>query len=172
MEIILPIKPLYNDPAEAMTRLPDYARKNDGGMDCYAHLRNVSYFHNNVELYIPKDEQDAGFTLESGDIARIRLGWSCRVPVGYGMFLIPRSGLGSKQMTIPNSPGLVDHGYSGEVQVLLQNDSGKDFRVTHGMRICQMILVELPRIKFISCRDLPVAESDRDGGFGHTGGMS
>jgi dUTP pyrophosphatase len=82
----------------------------------------------------------------------------------------PRSGLAAKY-SIDTLAGVIDSSYRGTVKVILYNHSDKEFVVTKGDRIAQLIyesiytpsLVEVP-----SFADL--TETDRgDGGFGSTG---
>ena len=82
----------------------------------------------------------------------------------------PRSGLAAKHgITIVNSPGLIDEGYRGEIQVILHNtDRESSFVVEPGMRIAQLVVVELPRIELVEVDELP--ESERGaGGLGSSG---
>lgn len=176
-DVTLAIKPLFTDPTKPMTQLPAYACENDAGMDCYAYMEGTTVVLNgkHQDGYSQQgvySESPATVQLNPGDIIRIQLGWACRVPVGYGMFLLPRSGLGSKQLIIPNAPGLIDHGYSNGVEVLLQNEGRQPMFIHHGMRVCQMLLLELPKVNlevYLYPQHLPAAESNRNGGFGHTG---
>ena len=84
----------------------------------------------------------------------------------------PRSGLAIKNgITVLNTPGTVDRGYSGEIKVILINLSKESFRINHGDRIAQAVISPVisgrwsKLIKVDSLND-----SDRgDGGFGSTG---
>jgi dUTP pyrophosphatase len=50
----------------------------------------------------------------------------------------PRSGLSSKGVIIPNSPGTIDSDYRGEIKVLLLNLMDEPYTVKDGDRITQM----------------------------------
>ena len=58
-----------------------------------------------------------------------------------------------------NTPGLVDSGYRGELQVILLNtDPREPFVVEAGMRIAQLVVVEVPGIEPVEVDELPDSE--------------
>jgi dUTP pyrophosphatase len=108
--------------------------------------------------------------LEPGQRALVPTGVRIALPEGYAAFVVPRSGLAAKHgITIVNSPGTVDAGYRGEVKVaLLNTDATEAYDIAVGDRIAQMIVMPVPRVRFIAVDELP--ESARgEGGFGSTG---
>ncbi len=117
---------------------------------------------------------DAGFDLAScervelapGARALVGTGLAVAIPKGYAGFVQPRSGLAARHgLSIVNSPGLVDSGYRGEVQIaLLNTDPGEPFVVEPGMRIAQLVVLPVPELDVIEVAELP--ESER-GGRGH-----
>ena len=72
----------------------------------------------------------------------------------------PRSGLAAKHgITIVNTPGLIDSGYRGELQVaLLNTDTREAFVVEEGMRIAQLVVLALPEIELVEVDELPDSE--------------
>src|SRR5205823_15114933 len=73
---------------------------------------------------------DAGFDLAAcervelgpGERAMVPTGLAVAIPEGYAGFVQPRSGLAARNgVTIVNTPGIVDSGYRGELQVILLN---------------------------------------------------
>ncbi|NYE20455.1 dUTP diphosphatase [Microbacterium immunditiarum] len=108
--------------------------------------------------------------LEPGQRALVGTGVRIALPEGYAGFVVPRSGLAAKHgITIVNAPGTVDAGYRGEIKVsLLNTDAENAFDVNVGDRIAQLIVMPVPRARFIPVEALP--ESVRgEGGFGSTG---
>ncbi|UYK38665.1 dUTP diphosphatase [Microbacterium terricola] len=108
--------------------------------------------------------------LEPGQRALVGTGLRIALPEGYVAFVVPRSGLAAKHgITIVNSPGTVDAGYRGEIKVsLLNTDTDHAFDVAVGDRIAQLIVMPVPRARFIPVDTLP--DSVRgEGGFGSTG---
>jgi dUTP pyrophosphatase len=100
------------------------------------------------------------YELGPGERALISTGLAVAIPAGYAGFVQPRSGLAAKHgVTIVNSPGLVDAGYRGELQVVLQNtDSSADFVVEPGMRIAQLVILAVPDVSLREVDALPAAE--------------
>jgi len=107
--------------------------------------------------------------LKAGEYKLIRTGLKIAIPVGYGGFVYPRSGLALKHgITVLNADGVIDPGYRGEVGVILINHSKKDFTIKKGDRIAQLIIHKTYPIQWEEVEEL--SESQRGaGGFGHTG---
>jgi dUTP pyrophosphatase len=61
-------------------------------------------------------------TLKPGERTLVPTGISIALPDGYVALVHPRSGLAIKHgVTMVNSPGTVDAGYRGELQIILIN---------------------------------------------------
>ena len=108
--------------------------------------------------------------LGPGQRATVGTGLRIALPNGYVGFVVPRSGLAMKHgITIVNAPGTVDAGYRGELRVtLLNTDAAEPYAITAGDRIAQLIVMPVPRVRFVEVERLP--GSDRgEGGFGSTG---
>jgi dUTP pyrophosphatase len=111
---------------------------------------------------------DAGLDLAScervelgpGERATVATGLAVAIPDGYAGFVQPRSGLASRHgITIVNTPGLVDSGYRGELKVILLNTDAKEpFVVEPGMRIAQLVVMQVPEIDPIEVDELPESE--------------
>jgi dUTP pyrophosphatase len=71
-----------------------------------------------------------------------------------------------------NSPGTVDAGFRGELQIILINHDPKEaISFKKGDRIAQLVIQQVERANFVEVESLP--GSDRgSGGFGSTGGKS
>ena len=97
-------------------------------------------------------------------------GLAVAIPRGYAGFVQPRSGLAMRHgVTCLNTPGLIDADYRGELKVLLINtDPDRDFEVTRGDRIAQLVIQRGEHASFVEVETLD--ETERGvGGFGHTG---
>jgi dUTP pyrophosphatase len=111
---------------------------------------------------------DAGLDLSScervelapGARALVPTGLAVAIPEGHAGYVQPRSGLASKHgISIVNTPGLVDSGYRGELLVNLVNtDRHETFVVEPGMRIAQLVILELPEVELIEVDELPASE--------------
>jgi dUTP pyrophosphatase len=83
--------------------------------------------------------------------------------------VVPRSGLAIKHgVTLVNTPGIIDSGYRGELQVVMINtDPTTSYRVTRGDRIAQLIIQRAETVTWRIVDELD--GNDRGGGFGHSG---
>lgn len=111
--------------------------------------------------------------LEPGERALVSTGVRIALPDGHVAFVVPRSGLAAKHgITVVNAPGTVDAGYRGEIKVsLLNTDTQHAFDIAAGDRIAQLIVMPVPRVRFIPVDVLPDSERG-EGGFGSTGYQS
>jgi dUTP pyrophosphatase len=109
------------------------------------------------------------FVLEAGASALIPSGIRAEIPPGYEIQVRPRSGLALKHgITLLNTPGTIDADYRGEIGIILINHSKKDFTITPGMRIAQIVVAPVVHATFILAETLTVTQRG-EGGFGHTG---
>jgi dUTP pyrophosphatase len=98
--------------------------------------------------------------LGAGERALVPTGLAVAIPYGYAGYVQPRSGLASKHgISIVNTPGLVDSGYRGELLVnLLNTDVRESFVVEPGMRIAQLVVLEIPEVELVEVDELPESE--------------
>jgi len=129
--IELPIRRLHEDAV-----VPSRAYAGDAGLDLAACER--------VEL-------------GAGERATVGTGLAVAIPDGHAGFVQPRSGLAAKHgITIVNTPGLIDSGYRGELKVILLNTDARDaFVVEVGMRIAQLVVLEIPGVDPVEVDELP-----------------
>lgn len=132
--IELPIQRLRDDAV-----LPGRAYHGDAGLDLAACER--------VEL-------------APGERAVVGTGLAVAIPEGYAGFVQPRSGLADRHgITVVNSPGLIDSGYRGELKVILLNtDRAHPFVVEPGMRVAQLVVLEVPGVELEEVDELPGTE--------------
>ena len=131
------------------------------------------------EALVPKKqhELDIGYdlasvenvTLLSKQVTLVRTGLSISLPAGVAGFVLPRSGLATKhQITLINSPGLIDPGYTGEILIPLINHSDVNYNISKQERVAQLVLVNSDNVEFDVVDELNVTERSSDG-FGSTG---
>jgi dUTP pyrophosphatase len=98
--------------------------------------------------------------LGPGERALVHTGLAVAIPEGYAGYVQPRSGLAARHgISIVNTPGLVDAGYRGELKVnLLNTDRTESFTVEPGMRIAQLVLLQLPEVELVEVDELPDSE--------------
>ena len=129
--------------------LPTYAHEGDAGLDLSA--------------------REGAALAAGGGRALVPTGISIAIPVGYGGFVLPRSGLALRHgISVVNAPGLIDSAYRGEIKVVLVNtDPTDDYVVERGDRIAQLVIQAVERVEWDVRDDLD--GDDRGGGFGHSG---
>lgn len=108
--------------------------------------------------------------IEPGEWHVVPSGVQVAIPDGYAAFVLPRSGLATKQgLTLVNSPGLIDSGYRGEVGVPLFNvNRTVGRRIRKGDRIAQLMFVPFARAEFEQVDELDDTQRGT-GGFGSSG---
>ncbi|CAN5652538.1 hypothetical protein BH18ACT11_BH18ACT11_23390 [soil metagenome] len=107
-----------------------------------------------------------------GGRALVRTGISVAIPEGYAGLVLPRSGLAVRHgISLVNTPGLIDSGYRGEIQVpLINHDRRETFLIEEGARIAQLVFVQAAVTLFSEVEFLEAATDGRgEGGFGSSG---
>lgn len=112
---------------------------------------------------------ETDLVLEKGAIALIPTGFAIALPQGFESQIRPRSGLAVKHgIGIINSPGTIDTDYRGEIKIALINLGEKDYTISRGDRIAQMVVKKVYQARLEIVKQID--ETDRNtGGFGHTG---
>ncbi len=134
---------------DSSVALPFYAKPGDAGADLTSRIE---------------------ITLQPGERALVPTGIAIALPDGYAAFVHPRSGLAIKHgVSMVNTPGTVDAGFRGELQVILINHDPKAAITFHkGDRIAQLVIQKVERAQFVEVEVLPGSHRG-DGGFGSTG---
>jgi dUTP pyrophosphatase len=98
--------------------------------------------------------------LGPGERAVIGTGLAVAIPEGYAGFVQPRSGLAARHgLSVVNAPGLIDSGYRGEIRVVLLNtDRDEAFVVEPGMRVAQLVVLQVPELDLAEVEELPESE--------------
>lgn len=137
-------------------------------------------------------------TIAPGETKKIPLGFAAKVPEGYALVVLSRSGLASRGIQIANCPGIVDPDYRGEICALVYNGNFRTndvcancaeeecktclfakqkpvcistddaFVVNPGDRICQVGLIPMLHMSFKLVDELPETRRGSSG-FGSTG---
>lgn len=104
--------------------------------------------------------------ISAGERANIPLGFALELPDFMEAVIRPRSGLSKKGIDV--QIGTIDTDYRGEVSCTVINNSGKDFYIAVGFRICQIAFREVPALKIKKVYKLSKTERGANG-FGSTG---
>lgn len=107
----------------------------------------------------------------AGERRLVPTGFAIALPSDHCALLLPRSGLALRHgLTLLNSPGLVDSGYRGELQVVLINTGHQDVFIERGQRIAQLLVLPVPDLVFVPVDELPESLDGRGAnGFGSSG---
>ena len=112
---------------------------------------------------------EKNIVLKPGEKCLVPTGIAVTIPNEYEFQIRPRSGLAMKNsITVLNTPGTIDADYRGEIKVIIINLGNKNFEVTNGTRIAQMVLCPISKAKLLEVDDLDNTTRG-DGGFGSTG---
>jgi dUTP pyrophosphatase len=126
--------------------LPEYVFDSDVGLDLRA----------NEDVTIAPFEQKT-----------IKTGIAMEIPVGCVGLVRDRVGILTK-MNVHTSAGTFDSFYRGEVSIVLTNFGEDDVSIEKGMRIAQLIILPVIRVKIKEVKEL--SETTRNQrGFGSTG---
>ena len=142
---LVPVKRL-----DADLPLPEPAHAGDAGIDLHARI-------------------DAVLPARGGRVL-VPTGIAVAIPFGFFGQVVPRSGLALKHgISLVNTPGIIDSGYRGELQVIMINtDPTNEYHVRRGDRIAQLIIQQVVTTSWQVVDELDESE-DRGGGFGHSG---
>ena len=102
---------------------------------------------------------------------KYRTGIAIEIPDGYVGLIFPRSSIYQKNLTLPNSVGVIDSGYRGEIQFIFDKRSEEQSHrniYNVGDRIGQLVIVPCPQIELVETDELSETERGTDG-FGSSG---
>lgn len=123
---------------------------------------------------------DSGFDIRSNEDVTLNplerslvsTGLFFDIPKNMEMQIRPKSGLALKRgLTVLNTPGTIDYGYTGEVKVILINLSNEIQEIKKGDKIAQAVLCPVSQGYLINFENVSeIKEKDRnENGFGSTG---
>ena len=107
--------------------------------------------------------------IHSGCVTMIGTGIKTAFAPEYVLHIYPRSGIAiNKQITLVNSPAVIDSGYRGEIILALINLGISVQHIEKGTRVAQARLANIVPTIFNQVSTLDDTERG-EGGFGHTG---
>ena len=128
-------------------QLPTRGSEDAAGLDLYCP------FH----IKVPADSQK-----------KIPLGIAVEIPKGHMGLLVPRSSMSKTPLRCANSVGIIDEDYRGEISIVYENVSCKNYTIARGDRIAQLIIVPIAVVDVEEAQTL--SETERgDGGYGSKG---
>tara|TARA_Y100000590_G_scaffold470330_1_gene663799 strand:+ start:957 stop:1403 length:447 start_codon:yes stop_codon:yes gene_type:complete len=131
--------------------LPNYSSENCSGLDLYAAIKDK-------------------IKIKNGEIVTIPTGIKIVLKKNLEAQVRPRSGLAANfGITVLNTPGTIDADYRGEIKIILINHGKKIFIVERGMRVAQLIISKIEKIKWKEKKKINQNTKRKDSGFGSTG---
>lgn len=156
------LKDFESQMAESMSKVDlPYSSESDLNLN-YNYVSDSGF-----DLYSTQDILIEGFGR-----ALVPTGIRFEIPEGFEIQVRSKSGLALKQgLMVLNSPGTVDEGYTGEVQVIIFNTNKEQFKINKGMKIAQAVLSKCYPGRNVNLVKVNKVESkDRgENGFGSTG---
>ena len=151
-------------------------------MSTHSQKRELGYKLVHPDTVEPKYNYmtDSGFDLHSTEEvilppfgrSLIPTGLCFDIPEGYELQIRPKSGLAINQgLTILNTPGTADCGYTGEIKAIVFNTNTTEFTIPKGMKIAQAVLCPVVNGRWVDLVKVEqIKEKDRNSaGFGSTG---
>ena len=151
-------------------------------MEDYQETLEFKFSKSNPDGVSPKYAytSDSGFDLYSTEDSwifplghkLIPTGIHLDIPEGYEVQIRSKSGLALNHgLFVLNSPGTVDEGYTGEIQVILFNTTNERVKIEKGQKIAQAVLCPVVSgkwIKFVEVDNI-LSKDRNENGFGSTG---
>lgn len=141
-------------------------------------LQLVRVGEHRLPMPAPASDGDFGYDVATRDHIDLEphvptlvgIGWALATPLPKNMVMlvVPRSSTRRKfNVSIPNSPGIVDRYYGGELMVQVENVTNNWVTLPAGARFAQLLFVPvlMPRMTEVPKQD----GSMMRGGFGSTG---
>lgn len=94
------------------------------------------------------------------------------IPEYFEVQIRSRSGIAANHgIIVLNSPATIDSDYRGELKVIIMNLGNKEFVITRGMKIAQMVVLRYEKVNLILTDDAnKITRTERgEKGFGSTG---
>jgi dUTP pyrophosphatase len=126
--------------------LPSYSFDSDVGLDLVS-IEDV--------CFLPMEQKP------------VKTGIIVEIPHGHVGLIRDRAGIVSK-MNVHTVAGTFDPGYRGEVSVMLVNFSDKEIEIEKEMKIAQLIILPVAKVKVREVKTLGNTERGKKG-FGSTG---
>ena len=131
--------------------LPNYSSENCSGLDLYAAIKNK-------------------IKIKNGEIVIIPTGIKIGLKKNLEAQVRPRSGLAANfGITVLNTPGTIDADYRGEIKIILINHGKKKFIIERGMRVAQLIISKIEKIKWSEKKKINHKTKRKELGLGSTG---
>ncbi len=139
-EFGIDLKDFESQMAESMSKVDlPYSSEDDLNLN-YNYVSDSGF-----DLYSTQDILIDGFGR-----ALVPTGIRFEIPEGFEIQVRSKSGLALKQgLMVLNSPGTVDEGYTGEVQVIIFNTNKEQFKINKGMKIAKRFYQNVIQVEML-----------------------
>ncbi|KAG9302653.1 hypothetical protein G9A89_007357 [Geosiphon pyriformis] len=160
---------------EEIETTPIYLIKNQPALQ-------LKYFNNNGQGIKPEKahEIDAGYdlrypgkdtlVLKPKSLTKINFKIVLEISPGAMVQIASQSSLASKKINVRG--GIIDAGYTGDITVMLQNETDKPFKIKHAEKIAQaiyLLLINISGLQLVNQRKQLGKSDKKTQGFGSTG---
>lgn len=126
-----------------------------------------------IHAYIHIEDRWQKKGIQPRGSTRFHTGLVAIIPAGHALMIYSRSGHGFRNdIRLSNCVGVIDSDYTGEIMVKLAYDAcmaeSEFYRVHHGDRIAQAMLIEVPQFEVVETTLLQTTARGA-GGLGSTG---
>ena len=104
--------------------------------------------------------------LDPGVPVLVKTGIAMEIPRGYMGLILDRSSMARDGFFVTG--GVIDSGYRGEIQIILNNQTGKTQILSEGQKVAQMLILPCPEYQVHEVIQLFPGERGANG-FGSTG---
>ena len=131
-----------------------------------AQLPTYAHVGDHADVYAVEDT-----TIEPNTFGNmVPTGLKMEIPQGWAISVRPRSGLSKKTcLRISNTPGSIDTGYRGEINILFDNIGFEPITIHKGDRIAQLVLEKQYQATFIPVEKVSEDTDRGSDGFGSSG---
>ncbi|KAG9296322.1 hypothetical protein G9A89_014914 [Geosiphon pyriformis] len=141
----------------------------------------LKYFNNNGQRIKPEKahkidaEYDLRYpgkdtlTLKSKSLTKINLKIALEIPSEAMVQIASQSSLASKRINVRE--GIIDAGYTGDITIMLQNETNKLFQIEHAEKIAQaiyLLLINISGLQLVSQKEQLGKSKRGTKGFGST----
>lgn len=146
--------------------LPRYMTKGSAAFDLYSCLTRPHKFKTNCSDSNWQDSDRKVVNLAPNHIVLIPTGLKIQLDQDQCLLISLRSSVGTSGLIMPNSPGIIDSDYRGEIFIPLFNHSNRTITIRDGERLAQGRITDVLRYEFIEGE---ISDTERGaGGFGST----
>ena len=111
---------------------------------------------------------DESIRIQPNETRLVHTGLAVEIPRGFVGLMFPRSSIYRTPLRQPNSVGVIDSDYRGEIRAMFDNRSNEAYDILAGDRVAQLVIVPFQACECVAVDEL-TDTARGEGGFGSTG---